>query len=36
MGHINPFMDENKLKNHPTNMMKFSMIETCCKNDQNN
>jgi hypothetical protein len=26
MGHINLFMDENKLKNHSINMMKFSIL----------
>jgi hypothetical protein len=26
MGHINIFMDENKLKSHPTNRMKFLRI----------
>jgi hypothetical protein len=26
MKHINLFMDENRLKNHPTDMIKFSII----------
>jgi hypothetical protein len=28
MGHIKIFMDENKFKNHPTNMMKFPIVKT--------
>jgi len=26
MGHMNLFMDENKLKNHPLDRVKFSIV----------
>jgi hypothetical protein len=31
MGHISLFMDENKLKNHPTHRFKLSIVETMTK-----
>jgi hypothetical protein len=31
----NIFIDENKPKNHPTNRMKFSIVASWMKNDQN-